>query len=77
MTDIKALMEKLTAKVQADPKLLEKLKSDPGSAVQELLGTELPPDVLQSVMEKLNQQGNKLDLSALSGAAGKLGDLLK
>lgn len=77
MTDIKALMEKLTAKVQADPKLLEKLKSDPGRAVQELLGTELPPDVLQSVMEKLNQQGNKLDLSALSGAAGKLGDLLK
>ncbi|MDO4788766.1 MAG: hypothetical protein Q4A19_06380 [Johnsonella sp.] len=77
MTDIKAVVEKLTAKLQADPKLLEKLKTNPAAVIKELAGVELPADAVQSVMGMVNAQGGKLDISSLSDAAGKLGDLLK
>lgn len=64
--DIKAKIDELAGKVKNDPNLLEKLKKDPVSAIEGILGVDLPNDQIQKVADgvmakiKLDDIGGKL-----------------
>jgi len=64
--DIKKIVEELVEKIQKNPKLLSKFKTDPVSVVEELLGIDLPNDQIEKVAELVKA---KIDLD-------KVGDLL-
>ena len=51
MEDIKALIDKAVKKLQSDPKLLEKFKTDPVKTLEGLTGLDLPDDKLQPVVD--------------------------
>ena len=65
--DIKKMVEELVQKLQKDPKLLEKFRSNPVSVVEELVGMDLPDDQIMKMAELVKAKIN-LD---------KAGDLLK
>jgi len=75
--DIKAKIEELVQKIKGDDALAAKFQKDPVSAVEGLLGVDLPNDQLEKVVEgvkaklKLDGIGDKL-----GGLGGKLGGLL-
>lgn len=70
--DIKAKIEELISKLKSDPSTMERFKTDPGGAVETLLGVDLPDDTVKQITE-----GVKAALSAdqLSGLADKLKNL--
>jgi hypothetical protein len=71
--DVKGKIEALGGKIKGDEALLAKFKSDPGKAVEGLLGAELPDDVLRKLVSGVKA---KLDLDQIGGALGSLGGLL-
>ncbi len=71
--DVKGKIEALGGKIKGDEALLAKSKSDPGKAVEGLLGAELPDDVLRKLVSGVKA---KLDLDQIGGALGSLGGLL-
>ena len=74
--DIKKI-EELVERIKSDDALISKFQKDPVSAVEELLGVDLPNDQLESIVEgvkakiKLDDIGEKL-----GGLGGMLGGLL-
>ena len=64
--DLKKKVEELVEKIQKNPKLLSKFKTDPVSVIEELIGIDLPNDELEKVAELVKA---KIDLD-------KAGDLL-
>lgn len=64
--DIKAKIDELVNRAKSDPNLLEKLKKDPVSAIEEVIGVDLPNDQIQKVADgvmakiKLDDIGGKL-----------------
>ena len=64
--DLKKKVEELVEKIQKNPKLLSKFKTDPVSVIEELIGIDLPNDELEKVAELVKA---KIDLD-------KVGDLL-
>ncbi len=64
--DIKAKIEELTNKIKNDKDLKEKFKNDPVSAVESLLGVDIPNDKVEAVVDgikakiKLDDIGDKL-----------------
>ena len=54
--DIKALVEKVVAKVQADPSIAEKFTSDPKAAVISIIGAGFSGDVISKVIEGVKQK---------------------
>lgn len=70
--DIKAKIEELVEKIKGDKALLAKFQKDPVSAVEQLLGVDLPNDQIEKLVE-----GIKLKLAAgdLGEKLGKLGGL--
>lgn len=64
--DIKAKIDELVNRAKSDPNLLEKLKKDPVSAIEEVIGVNLPNDQIQKVADgvmakiKLDDIGGKL-----------------
>ncbi len=75
--DIKAKIEELVEKIKGDGDLASKFQKDPVSAVEGLLGVDLPNDQLEKIVEgvkakvKLDNLGDKL-----GGLGEKLGGLL-
>jgi len=75
--DIKEKIEELVEKLQSDKKLSARFQEDPVSAVEELLGVDLPDGQVEKIVEgvkaklKLDGIGDKL-----GGLGGKLGGLL-
>lgn len=71
--DIKTEAEKLIKKITADPKMLEKFKSNPVSVVESLLGVDLPDEQIKKIVDLVKA---KIDLdkagSILNGLAGML-----
>lgn len=67
--DIKAKIDELVGKVKNDPNLLEKLKKDPVSAIEGVIGVDLPNDQIEKIAEGVMA---KIKLDDLGG---KLGDL--
>lgn len=68
--DIKAKIDELVNKAKSDPNLLEKLKKDPVTAIEGVIGVDLPNDQIQKVADGVMAK-IKLD-----DIGGKLGGLL-
>lgn len=68
--DIKALVEKVFAKVQNDPSIAASFTSDPKAAVKSIIGEQLSGDVLSKVVSGVQEK--------IAGSAGgsKIGDAI-
>ena len=67
--DIKEQIEKLVKSILADEALKEKFQTEPIKAVEQVLGVDLPDDVIQSVITGVKAQ---LTAEQLAGAANLL-----
>ena len=67
--DIKAKIDELVKKFQADPALLEQFTKDPVKAIEGLLGVDLPDEAVKSVIDGVKA---KLTADSLGGVADKL-----
>jgi len=65
--DIKATIEKTVKKLMDDPKLLKKFEKEPVKVIEELIGVDLPDDLVEKLID-----GIKVKL-----AAAKVGDALE
>ena len=76
--DIKAKIEELAEKIKSDKALQEDFKKNPVSAVEKLIGVDLPNDQIEKVVDgiktkiSLDDIGDKLD-----GLGNKLGGLFR
>lgn len=70
--DIKAKINELVEKIKNDDDLMEKFKSDPVSAVEELIGVDLPNDQIEKIVDGIKA---KIAADGVSGVVGKLGGL--
>lgn len=74
--DIKAKIDEVVAKVKADENFAQKFRSEPIKAVEDVLGVDLPDDIIQKIIDGVKA---KIDLSGvadkLGGVADKLGGL--
>ena len=70
--DIKAKIEETVKKITASKNLMEKFEKNPVSVIEELIGMDLPDDLVNQIVDgvkakiKLDQVGDALD------ALGKL-----
>ena len=67
--DIKAKVDEVVNKVKSDDKFAEKFKSEPVKAVEEVIGVDLPDDVVNNVVEGVKAKVN------IGGVVEKLGGL--
>lgn len=67
--DIKEKIEELVEKISKDKQLQAQFKKDPISAVEKLLGVDLPNDVIEKIVDGVKA---KLTVDKLSDAAGAL-----
>ena len=67
--DIKAKIEEVVNKVKSDDKFAEKFKSEPIKAVEDVIGVDLPDDVVNNIVEGVKAKVN------IVGVVGKLGGL--
>lgn len=70
--DIKAKIEELVEKVKNDKDFAKKFKADPITAVEGILGIDLPNDQIEKIVEGIKA---KITLDDISELAGKLGGL--
>lgn len=78
--DIKAKIEEVVAKIKADGNFAAKFKAEPIKAVEDVLGVDLPDDVINKVIDgvktKINVEGIADKASDLvEGIGDKLGGL--
>jgi len=73
--DIKEKIEELVEKIQKNPAMLKKFKTDPVKVVEELVGIDLPDEMIEKVVDgvkakiTLDKAGDVLD--ALGGLFDK------
>ncbi len=67
--DIKGKIDEVVDKVKADPNFAEKFKSEPIKAVEDVLGVDLPDDMVKQVIDGVKAKIN------LGGIADKIGGL--
>ena len=67
MEQLQKMAEEIVEKIQKNPKLLTKFKTDPISVIEELIGIDLPNDQIEQVAKLVKA---KIDLD-------KVGDLLE
>ena len=73
--DIKEKIESVVKKLLADKKLLEKFEKSPVKVIEELLGVDLPDDLVEKIIDgvkakiSLEKVGDALE--ALGGLFGK------
>lgn len=73
--DIKEKIEDLVEKIQKNPALLKKFNTEPVKVVEELIGIDLPDDLVEKVIDgvkakiTMDKVGDALD--ALGGLFGK------
>ena len=70
--DIKATAIELVEKIQKNPKLLNKFKTDPVSVIEELIGIDLPNDQIEKVADLVKA---KIDLDKVGDLLGGIGGL--
>lgn len=73
--DIKKKIEEIVKKLLADKNLMEKFERNPAKVIEELLGVDLPDDLVNQIIEGVKAKIN-LDkvgdaLKGLSGLFGK------
>ena len=69
MEQLKKMAEELVEKIQKNPKLLNKFKTDPVSVIEELIGIDLPNDQVEKIVDGIKA---KIDLDKLGGMLGGL-----
>ena len=67
--DIKAKVDEVVNKVKSDPAFADKFKSEPVKAVEDVIGVDLPDDVVNNVVDTVKSKIN------LDGITNKLGGL--
>lgn len=67
--DIKAKIDEVVNKVKSDAGFADKFKSEPIKAVEEVIGVDLPDDVVNNVVEGVKAKVN------VGGLADKIGGL--
>ena len=67
--DIKAKIDEVVSKVQSDPSLMEKFKTNPVQAVEGILGVDLPDDIINNIIEGVK---TKINVDNIAGALGGL-----
>lgn len=73
--DIKEKIESVVKKLMADKNLMEKFDKNPVKVIEELLGVDLPDDLVNNIIDgvkakiNLNKVGDALE--TLSGLFGK------
>lgn len=70
--DIKATVEKAVKKLMADPKLLQKFEKEPVKVLEELLGVDLPDDLVNQLIDAIKA---KIAAEKVGGAIQGLGKL--
>ena len=71
--NIKDKIEELVEKIKTDDALRAKFQKDPVSAVEGLLGVDLPNDQVEKIVDGVKA---KIKLDKLSGLGDKLGSIL-
>ncbi len=75
--DIKDKIEELVEKIKGDKDLGSRFQKDPVSAIEGLLGVDLPNDQLESIIEGVKAKVKLEDIGEkLGGLGDKLGGLL-
>ena len=73
--DIKAKIEELVEKIKKNPAMLKKFSTDPVKVVEELIGIDLPDELVEKIVDgvKAKITVDKVGdaLGALSGLFGK------
>lgn len=73
--DIREKIESIVKKLLSDKKLMQKFESNPAKVIEELLGVDLPDDLVNQIIDgvkakiKLDKVGDALE--TLSGLFGK------
>ena len=70
--DIKEKIEELVKKITSDKNLLKKFEKDPIKVVEDLIGIDLPNDMIEKVVEGVKA---KISLDKVGDALGALGGL--
>ena len=70
--DIMKKVEQVATKLMSDKKLMEKFKAKPVSVIEELLGVDLPDEVVEKIIDGVKA---KIDLDKIGDALGALGGL--
>ncbi len=60
--DIKAKIDEIVEKVKSDGNFAEKFKSEPIKAVEDVLGVDLPDDVIKNVIDGVKSKINIDDI---------------
>ena len=72
--DIKAKIEQVVKKLTSDDKLLEKFQKTPISVIEELVGIDLPDDIVEQLIDGVKAQ---INLEKVGDALDMLGGLFK
>ena len=67
--DIKEKIEDLVEKIQKNPAMLKKFKTDPVKVVEELVGIDLPDEMIEKVVDGVKA---KLTMDKVGDALGAL-----
>ncbi|MDE7230016.1 MAG: hypothetical protein K2N56_06000 [Oscillospiraceae bacterium] len=67
--DIKAKVDEVVNKVKSDDKFAEKFKNEPVKAVEDVIGVDLPDDVVKNVVDGVKAKIN------VGGVMDKIGGL--
>lgn len=70
--DIKAKIEEIVEKLQKNPSLLKKFNTEPVKVVEELVGIDLPDELIEKVVDGVKA---KITVDKLGDALGALGGL--
>ena len=72
--DIKAKIEEIVKKITASKALMEKFEKNPASVIEELVGMDLPDELVNQLIEGIKA---KLKLDQVGNVLGGLGKLFK
>lgn len=70
--DIKEKISEVVEKLTSDKKLKEKFEKEPVKVIEELLGVDLPDEMVEKVIDGVKA---KLTVDSISDVASKLKDL--
>ncbi len=70
--DIKEKIEELVKKITSDKNLLKKFEKDPVKVIEELVGMDLPDDMIEKLIDGIKA---KINLDKVGDALGALGGL--
>ena len=70
--DIKAKIEEIVKKIQASKALAEKFEKNPASVIEELVGMDLPDEMVNQLVEGVKAKIKLDQVSNMLGAIGKL-----